>query len=385
MPQDQRPLEDFVATVETWYRDDVQGFRTLFDAAVAGAQPNPDGTPEPVRYDWRGRTVGDLCAFFRDWYNWLPRPATALDYIRKFNWLTYRNEYGSVFVTCGLGLRMTADFTNLQATHQMGCATNARWRQLAGTWAELLPDMDDYEPGPYATFNDFFVRRLRPGKRPVDAPEDGRVVVAPADGIVSMIVHDLTDTTRIPVKSATMNVRQLLGGSDYADRFLGGTAVSCILLPDSYHRYHSPVAGEVIAATDHIGGCYYSDRDPPEPSGGHRFDYRHFDRFRRGYVIIETPDPYGGNRPITVGLVPVGLNSIASVQFRDKFTGPLPVPVAKGEELGWFRYGGSLTILLFEPDRFPALQLRQGQRIGTLDQADRVRGLFSRHNGHTRS
>ncbi|MCX4964014.1 phosphatidylserine decarboxylase [Streptomyces sp. NBC_00654] len=86
-----------------------------------------------------------------------------------------------------------------------------------------------------------------------------------------------------------------------------------------------------------------------------------------------------------VGMVTVGLNSIASVNYLDKFRNVNgPVPVTKGEKIGNFKYGGSLNILLFEKNRFPALQMLQGQRIGVLEQVERTNGLFT-GSYHTQS
>jgi phosphatidylserine decarboxylase len=203
-----------------------------------------------------------------------------------------------------------------------------------------------------------------------------------------MIVDELTDTTRLPVKTVTMNVEQLLNNSKYAKHFVrtgehaGGTAVSCILLPDTYHWYHAPVTGKVVEAHDDIGGIYYGMRDFPrllnKGDVGYGYDYSMFDDFRRGYLIIETTD-YG-----YVGMVPVGLNSIGSVEFMDQFKDirdtAQAVPVRKGEKIGCFKYGGSLNILLFEHGRFPALRLLQGQRIGYLDTTPSAHFAHSRRH-----
>ncbi|MBB5935876.1 hypothetical protein [Streptomyces zagrosensis] len=75
---------------------------------------------------------------------------------------------------------------------------------------------------------------------------------------------------------------------------------------------------------------------------------------------------------------PVGLHSIASVDFPDVFKKITePAPVKKGHEIGNCQYGGSLSIQLFEYGRFPALQLLRGQRIGVLQPVQRTAGLFT--------
>ncbi|MBB6119468.1 phosphatidylserine decarboxylase [Nocardiopsis algeriensis] len=372
-------IDGFVALLKKWYESDYGGFATLYDEAVKHAKPLPEDTPEEVRYDWRGKTIDDLCDFFREWYKWEPGVSTGLEYIEKFSWINYENDYGMVFVTSGPGYRMTALFTALQGRYM----DSEESLGLVRKWEKALgPKMDDYvvPPGGYKNFNDFFVREVKEGKRPVDAPDDASVVVAPADCVINMIVDELAEETRIPVKTVTMNIRQLLDGSDYADRFVGGTAVSCILMPNMYHRYHAPVAGRVVEARDDIGGVYYGMRNFPEllnkGNVGYGYDYSMFEHFRRGYLVIDTGDAGNG----CVGMVPVGLNSIASVEFKPEFsqvTPQKPVSVEKGQEIGFFKYGGSLNILLFEEGKFPALQMLQGQRIGTFEDPKRTRRLFS--------
>ncbi|WP_171163675.1 phosphatidylserine decarboxylase [Streptomyces sp. I05A-00742] len=380
-------LDEFLNRIREWYRTDRKGFKTLYDATIEHVVPCPVSTKDKVYYDWTGKDIEGLCAFFTEWYEWDWKCGVpdGLDYIEKFSWLNYENDYGMVFVTSGPGYEMTADFTHLQGMQMDESGPKAK--ELINKWIdELGPKrMADYEPEDWQTFNEFFIRKLKPGKRPVTAKDDNTVVVAPADCVINMIVDELKEDTPIPVKSVTMNVRQLLDGSEYADKFLDGTAVSCILMPDSYHWYHAPVAGRVVEARDDVGGVYYGMRDFPgllnKGDVGYGYDYSMFDDFRRGYLIIKTVAPNALGEPVDEGYVaqvPVGLNSIASVNFLDKFKGELPVMVEKGEQIGNFQYGGSLNILLFEKGRFPALQLLQGQRIGLLEPPERTQALFSR-------
>lgn len=387
-----KDLGEFIKKITMWYETDHEGFRTMYDAAVAHVVPYPDDTPEEVRCDWKNKDIRFLCDFFDEWYKWRSGVNDGLDYIEKFSWLNYENDYGMVFVTSGPGYKMTADFTNLQGKQMDEKGPQAK--KLIEKWAKELGEkrMAEYKKEDWETFNDFFVRQLKEPRR-VDAEGDDSVVVAPADCVINMIVDDLTEDTPIPVKTVTMNVAQLLGNSSYAERFIGGTAVSCILMPDSYHWYHAPVTGEVVEASENLPGVYYGMRDFPglldKGNVGYGYDYSMFDEFRRGYLVIRTKylDSAGKlDGEGYVGLVPVGLNSIASVNFRKKFRGPIeaPVPVKKGEQIGNFKYGGSLNILLFEKGRFPAVQLLQGQRIGVLEDPQRTAGLFS-HSYLTRS
>lgn len=214
--------------------------------------------------------------------------------------------------------------------------------------------------------------------RPISSPLDDSVVVSPADAIVNMIDDNLSLDAPLQVKTQKLNVMQLLNNSQYASSFEGGTAVSCILMPTVYHRYHSPVAGKVIESNPDVSGYYFGIDDFPKlingGNVGYGYDYSVFEDFRRGYLIIDTVT-YG-----KVAMIPVGLNTIASIVFKEKFRSikaSQPVAIAKGEEVGYFQYGGSLNILLFEKGCFPAVRIPQGQIIGTLDEKAAPKAQFS--------
>ena len=173
----------------------------------------------------------------------------------------------------------------------------------------------------------------------------------------------------IPTKGKqALNIVQLLDGSPYAEKFVGGTALSCVLMPNTYHRYHSPVGGKIVEAKV-IDGVFFGHPDfphwvPASGNVGYDTDFSPFEDFQRGYLIADT-GKYGH-----VAIVPVGLNTISSVIFQDKFLNLSdPVPVTRGDELGHFLYGGSLVILIFEPGAYTsdAVQVRLGNQIGTFD------------------
>jgi phosphatidylserine decarboxylase len=405
MTQYERPqnIGDFLEQLNRWYKENYQGFRTMYDEAIEHLVRFPSDTPKYYQHRWEepeeDSNIKRLCDFFDNWYKLYDDPRLythgsknydhssgiyhGLDYIVRFSWLSYENMYGMVFVTSGPGRQMTDDFTWLQG-QQMN---DPKSKELAAVWEKEIGEekMKDFirPKGGYATVNDFFARELKDAdkSRPVAVDKDGSVVVAAsADCVINMIVDQLTETTPIPVKTVTMNVKELLRDSEYADKFVGGTAVSCILMPDMYHWYHAPVAGTVVESRDDKvdNDLYYGMQDFPgllnKGNVGYGYDYSMFEDFRRGYLIIDTGnEDYG-----YVGMVPVGLNSIGTVQFEEKIKKP-NATVKKGERIGKFLYGGSLNILLFEPGVFPALQLLQGQRIGYLEKKNspRTLGIFS--------
>lgn len=370
-------IDDFVIMLKEWYTDDVNGFATSYNAAVANVTPIPVGTDPSVVQQWKNASIDDLCNFFKAWYVWNPDMSTGLQYIQKFSWLYYENQYGLDFVQSLMGYLMTYSFVDLNG-QKMDSPDSL---PLVKHWMEELgPKMDDYiiPEGGYKNFNEFFFRELKPGKRPISSPNDNSVVVSPADAIVNMIDDNLSLDTPLQVKTQKLNVMQLLDDSQFASAFEGGTAVSCILMPTVYHRYHSPVAGQVLESNPDVSGFYFGIDDFPKlingGNVGYGYDYSVFESFRRGYLIIQT-EKYG-----KVAMIPVGLNTIASVIFKDKFkavTSDNPVSIDKGEEVGYFQYGGSLNILLFEKGCFPAVRIPQGQIIGTLDEKETPKAQFS--------
>ncbi|MFC5148840.1 phosphatidylserine decarboxylase [Streptomyces aureoversilis] len=258
-------IDQFLEKVHHWYAENHDGFKDQYNAAVEHAEPCPVPKNDPVYCDWRRQDIKFLCQFFRDWYDWQVYGSgvdNGLTFIEKFSWINYGdNKPGMDFVSKGPGREVIADFTHLQGL-QMDSADS---KETIKRWVEQLGPkrMDDYEIEDWENFNEFFIRKVKEGRRPIDAKDDRTVVVAPADCVINMIVDELGELTQIPVKNVTMNVDQLLDGSPYAGHFIGGTAVSCILMPDSYHWYHTPVAGEVVEAREDIGGAYYGIRNFP--------------------------------------------------------------------------------------------------------------------------
>ena len=143
-------------------------------------------------------------------------------------------------------------------------------------------------------------------------------------------------------------------------------------MPNNYHRYHSPVSGQIVEGRE-VPGIYNGIMD-----GEHWFnqgnigesttDFSIFEDFHRSYFVFETED-YG-----YVAMVPVGLNTISAMfasVVNDKSTlvppGGEPVPIVKGQEIGHFAYGGSLNILMFQAGVLGNINVLMGQRLGAMN------------------
>ena len=137
------------------------------------------------------------------------------------------------------------------------------------------------------------------------------------------------------VKGAVFSLGELLRDRELAERFQRGSMVLSRLCPVDYHRYHFPVGG---LATDPrlLNGWLYS----VSPIALRR-NIRIFTENKRAITRIESPE-FG-----TVLMLEVGATNVGSFEY----TFTPNTRVAKGAEKGYFKFGGSSTITLFEPGR----------------------------------
>ncbi|MFH1136718.1 MAG: phosphatidylserine decarboxylase [Pseudomonadota bacterium] len=278
---------------------------------------------------WYNKTVEDLYDFLDQWLVFQPTPGDARYYMDAF--------YEFTASSAGRAVVLKESFKNWLHEFMLARGRFMDSRDSAGTIEKWLADpevkIEDYiiPEGGFASFNDFFTRRIIPEKRPIAFPDDPSILISPADSTAMNIADGLTADAAIEVKGDRLSVERLLGGNPLAQAFLKGKAVLFMLNTTNYHHFHSPVKGEIVAAQQ-LAGLYYG------MTGGW-VDY--FFEHRRGYFIFDTEE-YG-----LVGLVSVGMFTISSIEFI-RAEGDL---VDKGDELGHFAYGGSAVILLFEPGR----------------------------------
>ncbi len=217
-------------------------------------------------------------------------------------------------------------------------------------------DMTDCEKHSFTSFNDFFTRRLVPGARPVDA--DPAALVSPCDG--RLTVWPIEADGRFPVKGVGYTLGELLRDQALAERFRGGRLWLFRLSPEHYHRYIWPADG-IPGETVRIPGVYHTVQ-PLEK--GQRAVYR---ENTRQFCPIDTA--FGTLLMMEVGALLVGRIVDLSAEG----------PVKRGQEKGYFAFGGSTVILITEkdaaaprPDIAAAsadgreTDVLQGQRVGTV-------------------
>lgn len=231
---------------------------------------------------------------------------------------------------------------------------------------------DDYMPPPssYRTFNQFFARHVKPGRRPVAGMCDASVVVSPVDACFIGQWPIASDSTievaaqSVEAKGLRWSIQELLRDSEHAERFAGGIFTHSALRTFDYHRFHSPVGGTVREARI-VQGQAYLDVDVIEStarSGSearrvlHAVEGTGYQFLQtRGLVVIES----------AIGLVaclPVGMAQVSSVVL----TAEVGAVLRKGEEMGYFQFGGSDFVMVFEQ--------RSGVRIGCVAEAHFLQG-----------
>ncbi|MCP4368886.1 MAG: phosphatidylserine decarboxylase [Deltaproteobacteria bacterium] len=275
---------------------------------------------------WYKKSIEDMYNFFDEWLRFLPIIEDVRVYIDRFS--EFDRSSGDI-VRQSPFKEWIGDFVKARGQYM----DSGESIHVIDEWLNH-PEVNigDYivPPNGFKSFNEFFTRKIKPGKRPINSPNDNSILISPADCGIKQMNIDLTKDLKIKVKGMSLNVEQMLGGNPLAKSFVKGDALICSLMPIDYHRFHSPVHGKIVAM-DLLAGLYFGIKDFND----------FFQEQHRGYFIIETSQ-YG-----LVGIVPIGITTISSVNFlRD-----IGDDVQKGDELGYFAYGGSAIVLLFEPNR----------------------------------
>lgn len=195
---------------------------------------------------------------------------------------------------------------------------------------EFNIDMNEAKKQNFNSFNEFFTRELKPDSRMIDT--NSTVVVSPADGKI-LAYADISSTDFI-VKGYRFDVSTFLDNDELADEFQDGSLLVIRLAPNDYHRFHFPLGGKVTS-TSKVEGDYYSVNPIAL-----REMVEIFCLNKREFAVIENP-VFG-----KVIMAEVGATMVGSIiqTYSNGF-------VEKGEEKGYFEFGGSTVVLLFEKDK----------------------------------
>lgn len=211
---------------------------------------------------------------------------------------------------------------------------------------------DKYEsPNKWHSWNDFFARRLN-RQFPHYIIDEQTKIIAPSEGKQSEWIpidekSNLQTATTIKT-TQVMSVSTLMADSPYRDSFAGGRFCHFTLDINHYHRFHAPVSGQVVDIRE-IDGQLTSGGKIIWDSEQQRYRYEQDDNIgyqmleKRAVVVVRTQD-------FLVALVAVGVMQVGSVVInKDIYVGCY---VEKGQEIGFFQFGGSDVIVLQTKSEF---------------------------------
>jgi phosphatidylserine decarboxylase len=184
----------------------------------------------------------------------------------------------------------------------------------------------------FRTFNEFFYRKLKPEVRTVASP-DPRICVSPADCRLNCFAT-IDQATQLWIKGANFSIASLLKDERLAEYYMGGAVMVCRLAPQDYHRFHSPVDGE-LSLYYHIPGTYFTVNPMAVRQ---RIDV--YTENARTVALLETVH-YG-----KVAFVAIGAMMVGSIVI----TATGGTHIARMDELGYFAFGGSTIVVLFPPN-----------------------------------
>ncbi|MBS1545387.1 MAG: phosphatidylserine decarboxylase family protein [Bacteroidetes bacterium] len=214
---------------------------------------------------------------------------------------------------------------------------------------EAMPGFDeDFECNPDAPYHGFrswdafFTRKFREGRRPVADPADERVIVNACESAPYRISTDVKQRDRFWIKAQPYSLEDMMKGDPLVPRFIGGTIYQAFLSPLSYHRWHSPVSGRVVKVVP-IDGTYYAETytEGFDPSGPNESQGYITAVATRALIFIEPDNPRIG----LMCVMPVGMSEVSSCEV----TVSAGDRVQKGDQLGMFHFGGSTYCLMFGP------------------------------------
>lgn len=184
-------------------------------------------------------------------------------------------------------------------------------------------NIEEYDQVEYTSFNDFFTRTINPKYRPID---NGLIAIADS----KLLVYKINNASKLKIKNSIYTVEELI--QEKTDKFKDGYALVFRLTVDDYHHYLFPDDG-AVKSSKMINGTLHT----VQPIALKK--YKVFHENARAVTFLEC-DNYGEVCYIEVGAMMIG-----------KITNHEIINFQKGQEKGYFEFGGSTVIMLFEKNK----------------------------------
>ena len=234
-------------------------------------------------------------------------------------------------------------------TSRRDLASTANIGETSFAFEELFVCDSSAKHHGFKSWDDFFTRVFRDGKRPVASPDDDNVIANACESLPYATRRNVKHRDQFWIKGQPYSLIDMLAGDDRAEQFVGGTVYQAFLSALSYHRWHSPVRGRIVKAFVK-DGTYYSEplwedfgTDKGANYEGENSSQGYISAVAtRAIVFIEAENPgIGLMAVIAVGMVEVSSCDITVQEGQQ---------VDKGEQIGMFHFGGSTHCVLFRKD-----------------------------------
>lgn len=245
----------------------------------------------------------------------------------------YQSTTGRTLLKAG-GWRVLQRLTERQGKYMDDPSSRKEIRKFVEQFRGVIDLSECLEPlDSYKTFNEFFYRKLKPDARPIFLKSNPNVVVSAADCRLTAF-NSVDEATQFWIKGKRFSVKTLLNDPSLADEFVRGAKMVIFrLAPQDYHRYHMPVSG-TIRSIQEVPGQYYT----VNPIAVNAEQFSVLSENHRVVVTIDSPD-FG-----LVIFVAIGATLVGSCNF----TVSVGATLSKGDELGYFAFGGSTIVVLFK-------------------------------------
>lgn len=264
------------------------------------------------------------------------------------------------------------EFAGWYANLRAGRFTTATIRRFVKKYGVNMDEAANPDITAYGSFNEFFVRLLKPGARPIDSAD----FVCPVDGAISQFGR-IDNGQVFQAKGHHFSTTALVGGDrSLAEQFAQGSFANIYLSPKDYHRIHMPCDG-TLTRMIYVPGALFSV-NPVTAQGVPGL-------FARNERVVCVFDSATGPFVLTlVGATIVGsmatvwhgvVNPPRSRQVREWRYDGQQISLKKGEEMGRFLLGSTVVMLFppntleFNPDWQPAGAVRLGTAMGTRKQS----------------
>lgn len=243
---------------------------------------------------------------------------------KYLNW-TYSSPMGMKFLEALLKKKI---FSRLYGSY---CDSSLSKSKINSFIKNFNIDMSQCKKNSFSNFNEFFIRELTPEARVISSEKD--ILTSPCDGKI-LAYENIDINSLVQVKGITYSLAELIGDINLAKQYQNGCCLIFRLCPTDYHRFHFIDDGK-CSDSRKIHGNYYSV-NPIALKNINKL----FCQNKREWSILSSKN-FKEVLYVEVGATCVG--SIIQTYTPNK-------NVKKGEEKGFFKFGGSTVILFFQND-----------------------------------